>query len=137
MTRSPLVIHRLTVEERGCTCFRFDLIHGTRVPPSFTTTLLGVSGIFRPFLFAMSRGRGATSTQVFQTVVLMLWTYCFWFWLVYFSESVRKVLTGCLCYQKDVPDECPNSFDAILQVLRLENLTKAASRARTGCGFNQ
>ena len=39
-----------------------------------------------------------------QTVVLIVWTYCFWFWLVYFSESVRKVLKGCLCCQKDVLD---------------------------------
>ena len=28
-------------------------------------------------------------------------------------------------------------FDEILQVLVLENRTKAASRARTGCGSNQ
>ena len=32
-----------------------------------------------------------------QTAVLMVWTFCFWFWLVYFSESVRKALKGCLC----------------------------------------
>ena len=31
----------------------------------------------------------------------------------------------------------PNNFDEILQVLVLENRTKAASRARTGCGSNQ
>ena len=29
MTRSPLVIDRLTVKQRGCTCIRFNLIHGT------------------------------------------------------------------------------------------------------------
>ena len=39
MTRSPLVIDRLTVEEWGCTYFRFNLIRGTQVTPSFTTTL--------------------------------------------------------------------------------------------------
>ena len=35
MTTSPLVIDRLTVEVWGCTCFRFNLIHGTQVTPSF------------------------------------------------------------------------------------------------------
>ena len=65
MTRSPLVIDRLTVEQRGCTCIRFNLIHGTQVTPTFATTLIGVSGIFRPFLFATFGGRGTTSTQVF------------------------------------------------------------------------
>ena len=29
MTRSCLVIDRLTVEQKGCTCIRFNLIHGT------------------------------------------------------------------------------------------------------------
>ena len=29
MTRSPLVIDRFIVEQRGCTCIRFNLIHGT------------------------------------------------------------------------------------------------------------
>ena len=38
---------------------------------------------------------------------------------------------------KDILDLCPNSFDEILQVLVWENTTKAASRARTGCGLNQ
>ena len=52
MTRSSLIIDRLTVEERGCTCFRFNLIHGKQVTPTFTTTLVGVSGIIGPFLFA-------------------------------------------------------------------------------------
>ena len=65
MTRSPLVIDRFTVEQRGCICFRFNLIHGTQVTPSFTATLVGVSGIFRPFPFATFGGRGNTSTQVF------------------------------------------------------------------------
>ena len=65
VTRSPLVIDRLTVEEWGCTCFRFNLIHGTQVTPSFTTTLVGVSGIFRPLPFAGFGGGGTTSTQVF------------------------------------------------------------------------
>ena len=46
----------------------------------------------------------------------MVWTFCFWFWLVYFSESVGKVLKGCLCYGKDVLDWCPRYFDEILQV---------------------
>ena len=64
MTGSSLVIDRLTVEEWGCTCFRFNLIHGTQVTPTFTTTLVGVSGIFRSFPFATFRGRRATSTQV-------------------------------------------------------------------------
>ena len=65
MTRSPLVIDRLTVEQRGCTCIKFNHIHGTQVTPSFTTSLVGVSGIFRPFPFATFGGRGTTSTQVF------------------------------------------------------------------------
>ena len=64
MTRSPLVIDRLTVEEWWCTCFRFNLIHGTQGTPSFTTTLVGVSEIFRPFPFATFRGRVTTSTQL-------------------------------------------------------------------------
>ena len=64
MTGSSLVIDRFTVEERACTCFRFNLIHGTQVAPPFTTTLVGVSGILRPFPFATFSGRGATSTQV-------------------------------------------------------------------------
>ena len=29
MTRSPLVIDRFAVEQGGCTCIRFSLIHGT------------------------------------------------------------------------------------------------------------
>ena len=29
MTRPPLVIDRLAVEKRGCTCTRFNLIYGT------------------------------------------------------------------------------------------------------------
>ena len=62
MKRSPLVIDRLTVEQWGCTCFRFNLIHGTQVTPSFTTTLVGVSEIFRPFPFATFGGRGFTSS---------------------------------------------------------------------------
>ena len=46
MKRSPLVIDRLAVEERGCTCFRSSLIHGTQATPTFNTTLVGVSGIY-------------------------------------------------------------------------------------------
>ena len=65
MTRSPLVIDRLTEEQQGFTCFRLNLVHGTQVTPTFVTTLVGVSGIFRPFPFATFGGRGATSTQVF------------------------------------------------------------------------
>ena len=65
MTRSPLVIDRLTVEQRGCTCFRSNLNHGTQVTPSSTTTLVGVSGIFRSLPFGTFRGRGTTSSQVF------------------------------------------------------------------------
>ena len=48
MTRSPLVIDRFTVAQRG-----------QRGP------LVGVSGIFRPFPFATFGGRGTTSTPVF------------------------------------------------------------------------
>ena len=44
MTRSSPAIDRFTVEQRGCTCFRFYLIHGTQVTPSFTTILVGVFG---------------------------------------------------------------------------------------------
>ena len=39
--------------------------------------------------------------------------------------------------EKDVLDYCPRYFDEILQVLELKTQTKAASRARTGCGLNQ
>ena len=59
------MIDRFTVEQRRCTCFRFNLIHGTQVTSSFATTLVGVSGIFRPFSFATFGGRGTTSTEVF------------------------------------------------------------------------
>ena len=31
MTRSLFVIYRFTAERRVCTCFRFDLVHGTQV----------------------------------------------------------------------------------------------------------
>ena len=65
MTRSPFVVDRLTVEQSGCTCFRFNLIHGTQVTLSFTTTLVGVGGIFGSFSLATLGGRGTTSTQVF------------------------------------------------------------------------
>ena len=75
MTRFPLVIESLTVEQRGCTCFRFNLIHGTQVTPSFTTTLVGVSGIFRSFPFATFGGRGTTSTQVFLEKFLHVWSH--------------------------------------------------------------
>ena len=75
--------------------------------------------------------------RTWQTSVLMVWTFCFWFWPMYFSESVRKVLKGCLCYWKDVLDYCPNDFDKILQVLMLKTQTKAVSGARTGYGSNQ
>ena len=53
------------------------------------------------------------------------------------SQSWFERIKGCLCYQKDILDYCPNSFDAVLQVLVLKNRTKAASRARTGYGSNQ
>ena len=62
MTGSSLVIDRFTVEERRCIRFRFNLTHGTQVTPHFTTTLVGVSGLFRPFSFVTFRGRGGTST---------------------------------------------------------------------------
>ena len=64
MTRPPLVIDRFAVEQRGCTCIRFNLIHGTYVTPSFTTSLVGVGGIVRPFPFATFGGRVTPSTQV-------------------------------------------------------------------------
>ena len=64
MTGSSLVIDRLAVEECGCTCFRFNLIHGMQVIPPFTTTLVGVSGIFRSLPFATFRDRGAASNEV-------------------------------------------------------------------------
>ena len=70
MTGSSLVTDRLTVEEWECTCFKFNLTHGTQVTPPFTTTHVGISGIFRPFPFATFRGRGATLTQVLLTVSL-------------------------------------------------------------------
>ena len=35
MTGCSLVIDRLTVEEWGCICFRFNLIHGTVTPPRY------------------------------------------------------------------------------------------------------
>ena len=56
MTRSPLVIDRFAVEQGGCTCIRFGLIYGTYVTPPFTTSLVGVSGIFRPFPYRHVRG---------------------------------------------------------------------------------
>ena len=59
------------------------------------------------------------------------------FVLHFFSGSVQKVRRDCLCYRKDVLDLCPRYFDVILQVLLLKTQTKAASRARTGCGSNQ
>ena len=57
--------------------------------------------------------------------------------LCFCSESVRKVLRVCLCYRKDVLDWCPRYFGEILQILKLKTQTKAASRARKGCGSNQ
>ena len=50
--------------EKPARMARINLIHGTQVDPPFTTTLVGVSGIFMPFPFATFRGRGATLTQV-------------------------------------------------------------------------
>ena len=64
MTLSSLVIDRFTVEEWGCTGFRFIITHGTQVTPPFTATLAGVRGVFRPFSLSTFSGRGATSTQV-------------------------------------------------------------------------
>ena len=42
---------------------------------------------------------------------------CFFtvYFLCFCSESVRKVLWVCLCYQKDVLDYCPIDFDKKLQ----------------------
>ena len=42
------------------------------------------------------------------------------FFLCFCSESVRKVLRVCLCYQKDVLDYCPSDFDEILQIFEDE-----------------
>ena len=64
ITGSSLVIDRLKVEEWGCTCFRFSLIHGTQVIFPFTNNLLALVGLLGPFPFATFRGRGTTSTQV-------------------------------------------------------------------------
>ena len=36
--------------------------------------------------------------------------------LLHFSGSVQKVSRDCLCYQKDVLELCPRSFDVFLQV---------------------
>ena len=58
MTGPSLIIDRFTVEEWKCTGFRFNLTHGTQVTPRFTTTLFGVSWIFRPFSLATFRVRG-------------------------------------------------------------------------------
>ena len=57
--------------------------------------------------------------------------------LHFFSGSVLKVTRDCLCYRKDVLERCPRYFDEVLQVLKLKTQTKAASRARTGCGSNE
>ena len=51
--------------------------------------------------------------------------------------SSRRYLPTYLCYQEDVLDLCPRYFVEILQVLKLKTQTKAASRARRGCGSNQ
>ena len=64
MTGPSLVIDRFTVEEWRCTGFRFHLTHGTQATTPFTPTLVGVSGIFRPFSLATFRGRGGNSAQV-------------------------------------------------------------------------
>ena len=64
MTRPPFVIDRITVEEWGYTCYGFHLIHGTYVIPSFTSTLVGVSGGFRPSRLTTIRGGIGTFTQV-------------------------------------------------------------------------
>ena len=64
MTGSSLIIDSPTAEEWGCTGFRFNLTHGTQVTPPFTTTLVGVSGIFRAFFFDTLRDRAGTPTKV-------------------------------------------------------------------------
>ena len=64
MIVSSLVIDRFTVEEWGCTGLRFNLTHRTQVTPDFTTTLVGVSELFRPYVFGTFRGSSGTSTQV-------------------------------------------------------------------------
>ena len=40
--------------------------------------------------------------------------------LCFCSESVRRVLRVCLCYQKDVLDWCPIDCDEILQFFDVE-----------------
>ena len=40
--------------------------------------------------------------------------------LCFCSESLRKVLRVCLCYRKDVLDQCPIELDEILQVFDVE-----------------
>ena len=40
--------------------------------------------------------------------------------LCFCSESVRKALRVCLCYQEDVLDWCPRYFDEILQHFDVE-----------------
>ena len=90
MTGPSPVIDRFTVEEWGCTGFRFNLTHGTQVTPPLTTTLVGVSGYFRPFSFATFRGSGGTSTRVsleecfHMGVILPL--------LGQFDEQVHKII---------------------------------------------
>ena len=64
MTGPFLVIDRFTVEEWRCTGFGFNLTHGTQVTAPFATTLVVVSGTFRPFSLATFRCRGETATQV-------------------------------------------------------------------------
>ena len=75
---SSLIIDRFRVEEWGCTCFRFNLIHGTQATPPFTTTLVRVSGISMSLPFATFRGRGATSTQVSLEKFLYMITHFGW-----------------------------------------------------------
>ena len=58
---------------------------------------------------------------------------------LFYPFVIESLYLKCFVYlqQKDVLDLCPRYFDEILQVLELKTQTKAASRARTGCGSNQ
>ena len=64
MTVPPLVIDRFTVEECRYTSFWAHLIHGTSVTPPFTSTLVGLSGVFGPPRLIRIRSRAPTFTQV-------------------------------------------------------------------------
>ena len=76
-------------------------------------------------------GTASSSTNPFQSVP--------WRSNVTYVTTPRPPIHGepIVHGEKDVLDYCPRYFDEILQVLKLKTQTKAASRARTGCGLNQ